>query len=72
MNNTDNTHETGAPAAEAAVKPKRRTKAQIEADNAALIAAGGTPKPKRTRKTADAAGADAPAASAPAEAAPAG
>src|SRR5450830_160812 len=71
MNNTDNTSETGAPAAEAAVKPKRRTKAQIEADNAALIAAGGTPKPKRTRKTADAAGADAPVASAPAEAAPA-
>ncbi|GGY83032.1 23S rRNA pseudouridine(2605) synthase RluB [Pseudoduganella plicata] len=55
MNNTDKTTETGAQepaAAAAAVKPKRRTKAQIEADNAALLAAGETPKPKRTRKAA--------------------
>jgi len=48
MTNTDNTNETGAPAADAApAKPKRRTKAQIEADNAAALAAGETPKPKR-------------------------
>jgi hypothetical protein len=40
MTNTDNTKETGAPAADAvAAKPKRRTKAQIEADNAAALAA---------------------------------
>jgi len=55
MNNTDKTTETGVQepaAAAAAVKPKRRTKAQIEADNAALLAAGETPKPKRTRKAA--------------------
>ncbi|WUR14512.1 pseudouridine synthase [[Empedobacter] haloabium] len=64
MNNTDKTNETGAQeVAAAAVKPKRRTKAQIEADNAALLAAGETPKPKRTRKTAASAeGAAAPAA----------
>ncbi|WP_028100682.1 23S rRNA pseudouridine(2605) synthase RluB [Pseudoduganella violaceinigra] len=49
MNKPDNTPETGVPAtADAApAKPKRRTKAQIEADNAAALAAGETPKPKR-------------------------
>ncbi|WEF30747.1 23S rRNA pseudouridine(2605) synthase RluB [Pseudoduganella chitinolytica] len=63
MNNTDKTNETGAQdLAAAAVKPKRRTKAQIEADNAALLAAGETPKPKRTRKAVSAEGAAAPAA----------
>lgn len=69
MNNTD-TPETvaGAPAADAAAKPKRRTKAQIEADNNAALAAGETPKPKRKTK-ADAAG-DAPAAVAADAAAP--
>ncbi len=58
MNNTDNTSETGLPA-EPAAKPKRRTKAQIEAA-AAATAATDTPaaeaapaaKPKRTRKPA--------------------
>ena len=74
MNKPDNTPETGTPAAaaEAPAKPKRRTKAQIEADNAAAAAAGETPKPKRRSKAAVAAEAvagDAPAASA--EAAPA-
>ncbi|WP_342114062.1 23S rRNA pseudouridine(2605) synthase RluB [Pseudoduganella sp. OTU4001] len=74
MNNPDNTPETGAPAsAEAApAKPKRRTKAQIEADNAAALAAGVEPKPKRTTKAKAAAedvAGEQPAASA--EAAPA-
>ncbi|MRV75565.1 pseudouridine synthase [Duganella sp. FT92W] len=56
MNNTD-TQETvaGAPAADVAAKPKRRTKAQIEADNAAALAAGEQPKPKRKSKAAAAA-----------------
>jgi 23S rRNA pseudouridine2605 synthase len=70
MNNTD-TKETvaGAPAADVAAKPKRRTKAQIEADTAAALAAGETPKPKRKTK-ADAAAAEsvAPVAAAPAAA----
>ena len=54
MNNTD-TPETvaGAPAADAAAKPKRRTKAQIEADSNAALAAGETPKPKRKTKADD-------------------
>jgi 23S rRNA pseudouridine2605 synthase len=64
MTNTDNTKETGAPAADAvAAKPKRRTKAQIEADNAAALAAGETPKPKRrSTRAAEAAPEAAPAA----------
>ncbi len=75
MNNTD-TQETvaGAPAADAPAKPKRRTKAQIEADNAAALAAGEQPKPKRKSKAAaaDAAAPAAPPAAAdPADAAPA-
>ena len=41
MNKPDNTPETAAPVADTApAKPKRRTKAQIEADNAAALAAG--------------------------------
>jgi 23S rRNA pseudouridine2605 synthase len=73
MNKPDNTPDTGseahAPSATdaAPAKPKRRTKAQIEADNAAALAAGETPKPKRQSKAAAAAGAVAaeqPAASA--------
>ena len=68
MNKPDNTPETGTPAADAApAKPKRRTKAQIEADNAAALAAGEAPKPKRRTKAAIAAEAvagDQPAASA--------
>ncbi len=73
MNKPDNSPETGTPAAAETVpaKPKRRTKAQIEADNAAALAAGETPKPKRRTKAAAAAEAVAgeqPAASA--EAAP--
>jgi 23S rRNA pseudouridine2605 synthase len=75
MNKPDNTPETAAPVADTApAKPKRRTKAQIEADNAAALAAGETPKPKRRTKAAvaaeaAAAGGEQPAASA--EAAPA-
>ncbi|WP_426169823.1 23S rRNA pseudouridine(2605) synthase RluB [Pseudoduganella sp. R-34] len=73
MNKPDNSPETGTPAAAetAPAKPKRRTKAQIEADNAAALAAGEMPKPKRRTKAATAAEAVAgeqPAASA--EAAP--
>ncbi|KQV51321.1 MULTISPECIES: 23S rRNA pseudouridine(2605) synthase RluB [unclassified Duganella] len=49
MNKPDNTPETGA-ADTAPAKPKRRTKAQIEADNAAALAAGEAPKPKRRTK----------------------
>jgi 23S rRNA pseudouridine2605 synthase len=64
MNNTDNISETGAPA-EPAVKPKRRTKAQIAAEAAAasptpaapaessVEAAEAPAKPKRTRKKAE-------------------
>lgn len=54
MNKPDNTPETGTPVAadSAPAKPKRRTKAQIEADNAAALAAGETPKPKRRTKAA--------------------
>lgn len=54
MNNPDNTPETGVPSvADAApAKPKRRTKAQIEADKAAAEAAGEAPKPKRRTKAA--------------------
>jgi len=77
MNNTDNTNETGAPAADAVpAKPKRRTKAQIEADNAAALAAGETPKPSTkaaAEPVADAApvvAADAPAKKPRAKAAP--
>jgi len=55
MNKPDNTTETGAPLADAPAKPKRRTKAQIEADNAAALAAGEAPKPKRRTKAAAAA-----------------
>ena len=57
MNKPDNTPETGTPVAAdtAPAKPKRRTKAQIEADNAAALAAGETPKPKRRTKAAVAA-----------------
>ena len=57
MNKPDNSPETGTPAAAetAPAKPKRRTKAQIEADNAAALAAGETPKPKRRTKAAIAA-----------------
>ena len=66
MNKPDNTPETGIAAAETApAKPKRRTKAQIEADNAAALAAGETPKPKRKTAASKAAAADA----APADAA---
>ena len=54
MNKPDNTPETGT-ADTAPAKPKRRTKAQIEADNAAALAAGETPKPKRRTKAAAAA-----------------
>ncbi|UGQ47379.1 23S rRNA pseudouridine(2605) synthase RluB [Massilia endophytica] len=71
MNNTDNTNETGVPAAEpAAAKPKRRTKAQIEADKAAALAAGEEPKPKRrsSKAAAEAAPAAAEAAAPAAEA----
>jgi 23S rRNA pseudouridine2605 synthase len=73
MNNTD-TQETvaGAPAADVAAKPKRRTKAQIEADNAAALAAGEQPKPKRKSKAAAVAeGGDAAVAEAAGDAAPA-
>ncbi len=67
MNNTDNISETGTPA-EPAVKPKRRTKAQIAAEAAAVPAVSAAPaapaetaaasaeapaKPKRTRKKAE-------------------
>ncbi|MYM65639.1 pseudouridine synthase [Pseudoduganella sp. FT55W] len=62
--NKPNTPETVSDAAEVVAKPKRRTKAQIEADNAA-IAAGDAPAAKPKRKTkaaeADVAAADAPA-----------
>ena len=75
MNNTD-TQETvaGTPAADVAAKPKRRTKAQIEADNAAALAAGEQPKPKRKSKaaaSAEAGEAAAPVADAASDAAPA-
>jgi len=71
MNPTDNTETTPAEAGtETAAKPKRRTKAQVAAEQAA---AGTQPdavaKPKRTRKTAAAQQADAAAPAA--EAAPA-
>ncbi|WP_343730311.1 23S rRNA pseudouridine(2605) synthase RluB [Duganella sp.] len=64
--NKPNTPETvnDAAAAEVVGKPKRRTKAQIEADNAALAAAGEAPaaKPKRkTKAEVEATAADAPA-----------
>jgi 23S rRNA pseudouridine2605 synthase len=72
MNKPDNTPETDTPAAaaEAPAKPKRRTKAQIEADNAAALAAGETPKPKRRSKAAAAESADGEQPAAGAEAAP--
>jgi len=63
MNKPD-TPETVSGAAEVVAKPKRRTKAQIEADNAAAAAAGDAPaaKPKRkTKAETEAAAADAPA-----------
>jgi 23S rRNA pseudouridine2605 synthase len=52
MNKPDTPETIDAPAAEVAVKPKRRTKAQIEADNAAAAAAGDAlaAKPKRKAK----------------------
>ncbi|MRW87648.1 pseudouridine synthase, partial [Pseudoduganella sp. FT26W] len=64
--NKPNTPETvnDAAAAEVVAKPKRRTKAQIEADTAAAAASGEAPvaKPKRAAKVvADVAAADAPA-----------
>ncbi|MYM21915.1 pseudouridine synthase [Duganella sp. FT135W] len=63
--NKPNTPETVSDAAEVVAKPKRRTKAQIEADNAAQAVAGEAPaaKPKRKTKAAEAevAAADAPA-----------
>ncbi|MGW8390960.1 23S rRNA pseudouridine(2605) synthase RluB [Pseudoduganella sp. HUAS MS19] len=74
MNKPDNTPETGTPAAAdtAPAKPKRRTKAQIEADNAAALAAGETPKPKRrTKAAAEAAAVAVEQPAAGAEAAPA-
>ena len=62
MNKPDTPETNGAPAAEVAVKPKRRTKAQIEADAAAVAASGEAPaaKPKRKPKAepADAVAAD--------------
>jgi 23S rRNA pseudouridine2605 synthase len=50
--NNPNTQETvnDTAAAEVAVKPKRRTKAQIEADNAAAAASGAAPVVKAKRK----------------------
>jgi 23S rRNA pseudouridine2605 synthase len=50
--NNPNTQETvnDTAAAEVAVKPKRRTKAQIEADNAAAAASGAAPVAKAKRK----------------------
>jgi len=55
MNKPD-TPETNDAAAEVAAKPKRRTKAQIEADKAAAVAAAGdAPAAKPKRKTKDAA-----------------
>jgi len=72
MNNPES-KETVAEAAEAPAKPKRRTKAQIAADNAAAGAAPAeTPaaKPKRAARP-KAAAADAPAAAAEGDAAPA-
>jgi 23S rRNA pseudouridine2605 synthase len=70
MNPTDNTETTPAEAGtETAAKPKRRTKAQVAAEQAAAGAQPDTAaKPKRTRKTAAAKDADAAPA---AEAAPA-
>ncbi|SHN16646.1 23S rRNA pseudouridine2605 synthase [Duganella sacchari] len=63
--NNPNTSETvnDAAAAEVVAKPKRRTKAQIEADKAAAAAAGEAPavKPKRKTKAEADAAADAPA-----------
>ncbi|HEX5342796.1 MAG TPA: pseudouridine synthase [Duganella sp.] len=55
MNKPD-TPETVSDAAEVVAKPKRRTKAQIEADNAALAAAGEAlaAKPKRKTKAVEA------------------
>lgn len=70
MNKPDNTPETGT-ADTAPAKPKRRTKAQIEADNAAALAAGETPKPKRRTKAAEAAAVAGEQPAAGAEAAPA-
>ncbi|MBB3223534.1 23S rRNA pseudouridine(2605) synthase RluB [Pseudoduganella umbonata] len=83
MNNTENITETGTPA-EPAVKPKRRTKAQIAAEAAAAPSApveaaapaqaapaDAPAKPKRTRKKVESAATDeAPAAQAPAAPAP--
>ncbi|QBE62804.1 23S rRNA pseudouridine(2605) synthase RluB [Pseudoduganella lutea] len=80
MNNTDNANETGTPA-EPAVKPKRRTKAQIAAEAAAAVTpvAAAAPaetaeapaKPKRTRKKVEPAQEAAPEAAAPVDSAPA-
>ncbi|MEX0143868.1 pseudouridine synthase [Massilia sp. LMS1-1-1.1] len=72
--NNPNTPETVTASDEAIVaKPKRRTKAQIEADTAAAVAAGDTAaaKPKRRTKADVAADAPVAAAAAEAEAAPA-
>ncbi|MBB3121040.1 23S rRNA pseudouridine(2605) synthase RluB [Pseudoduganella violacea] len=69
MNNTDTPETVAATAADAVAKPKRRTKAQIEADKAAAAAApvdtAAAAKPKRKTKPA----ADAPAIEAGADAA---
>jgi len=81
MNNSENTPETGVQAADTPAKPKRRTKAQIEADKAAAAAgvsaapAAASPgdaapavvkKPRATKaKPAESAPAAADAASAP-------
>jgi 23S rRNA pseudouridine2605 synthase len=72
MNPTDTTETVAADVAgndAAPAKPKRRTKAQIEADTAAGVTA---PKAKRAPRKAVAADAAAPAAATPGVAAPAG
>jgi 23S rRNA pseudouridine2605 synthase len=72
--NNPNSPETvnSEAAAEVAAKPKRRTKAQIEADNAAAAASGEAPaKPKRKTKADAAPAAIADTAPAAADAAPA-
>jgi 23S rRNA pseudouridine2605 synthase len=75
MTNSENTPETSVPPVEAPAKPKRRSKAQIEADKAAAAVAGEADpapakKPRATKAKAVAAEADA-AASPAAEAVPA-
>ena len=66
--NNPNTPETVTASDEAIVaKPKRRTKAQIEADTAAAVAAGDTAAAKPKRRTKADVAADAPVAAAAAE-----